>query len=140
MTKTLLSVLLACLSGAAFAAEPALPILSPFEMAEKSKALMTSEIERLTLEKQLHELQAEAAKRDESVLPVLVGIVTEYGGLVAEFVDERGVRTVRPGDSLRPGWTVSRVKDRHVELVNLRRGRTQNFVLHMGATSPIPTR
>lgn len=136
MTKTLLVIVLALACGAANATEPALPVLSPFEQSEKAKALMTAEIERLTLEKQLRDLQAEATKREESALPILIGIVSEYGGLVAEFADERGVRTIRPGDTLRRGWTVSRVRDRHVELVHLRRGRTQNYVMRMGAPNP----
>lgn len=70
--------------------------------------LRTVEMERALLEA---ERRLEEMRGDAVTFPVLVGIVTQGGSAVAEFADAAGVRTVRVGAPVLPGWSLSAIEE-----------------------------
>lgn len=121
---------------------PSLPSLPDFTALEKSadeQSEVRKEIERLRLEQELIQLrrQSAALRTGEQQLPTLVGIVTSRSNLVAEFVDGRGVRAVRVGELVLPGWQLRAIYDNRVELLKTSGKSTRAYILMMGSAAPV---
>jgi len=116
---------------------PQLPVFDALEREQEEQAAVKREIERLSLQKQLKDLKRQLASEGELRMPTLVGIVGSQAAPVAEFVDARGVRTVRAGDSLIPGWRVQAVRENTVELLNVQGKKARAFVLMLGSAAPV---
>lgn len=120
---------LAGLSPLAHAADLPLPSLQEIERAQAEAGLVDAEIARLTKRQQLETLRQQFAPR----LPVLVGIVSDGDQYVAELLDSRGLREVRRGELIAPGWRVRAVHQDRLELVRASGGR---YTLLLGSSEP----
>lgn len=107
--------------------------LRQIDLREQRIALLNSEMEELSLKRQIQELRQQV---DQSVIghaPVLVGITTGRSGAVAEFVGQQGVQTAAAGEAIGAGWAVRAIGKNSVELVHLDNGTARRYEAVIGS-------
>lgn len=83
------------------------------ELDQARTAAIESRLRAVEMERSLLEAERrlDALRGGAVAFPVLVGIVTNSGEVAAEFADGAGIRVIRIGASVVPGWKLSAIAD-----------------------------
>ncbi|MCD9046767.1 hypothetical protein [Luteimonas sp. MHLX1A] len=136
MVKTHLALACAAALGAT-SAMAADPTWRQLEVREQRIALLNSEMEELSLERQLQELRQQVVQGEVGQAPVLIGIATGRAGLSAEFMSQQGIQKAAVGDMVGNGWFVRGIDKNRVELALRTGNRVRMYHAVVGST-PTP--
>lgn len=129
------AALLACATAAAQTAPtPAWPAI---DESSRRQALLSTQLEELSLQRQVQQMKLEVEHGSLNDMPVLVGVTLGRDGHVAEFALPRGIQKAAEGEAIGGGWSVRRIDGRNVELVHVREGRATPYHAVIGST-PTP--
>lgn len=110
-----LTTLLSCLLifAAPALAEDGKDARKAIELDQARTAAIESRLRAVEMERSLLEAERrlDALRGATVAFPVLVGIVTNSGAVAAEFADGAGIRVVRIGTNVVPGWTLSAIAE-----------------------------
>lgn len=101
---------------------------------ERSRA----ELELLNAREQIQEVarRTQGNQTGLTEVPLLVGIMTNRGNLVAEFLANGAVLQVAEGEMVSPEWQLEKIRQTSVEIK--RRGRNERHVLMFGGSARAP--
>lgn len=103
------------------------------DQREQRITLLNSEMEELTLQRQVQLLRQQVDQGVTGAAPVLVGITTGRDGPLAEFVGQQGVQVAGVGGTIGTGWVVRSIEKRRVELLHRGEGGSRLYQAVIGS-------
>lgn len=97
-----------------------------------------AQLELLNAQEQIQEISRRTSGTQMGLteVPLLVGIMTDRGRLVAEFLANGAVLQVSEGEMVSPEWQLQKIRQTSVEIK--RRGRSERHILMFGGSAKAP--